>query len=189
MGAHELIIVLPDSSFGTSQEVYLPVTPTPLAGLFHPCFEYSRPLPSSDTVLSNVFKRKCVSDSTGAAYITAYENFIYTHPEASAMYIDSLDAILADFVDEEYINAPRNASPKKLKIPKALSTIAVPNSEKKPPRASRGLRSRSNNISPHPSALWTSQMDKTIAQTSFRFKSTPGWNSRYSPVRRHAPSQ
>lgn len=97
------------------------------------------------------------------AYVAAYEDFRYTHPSASAVDLESIDDILAGFIDEEYAQYPSNASPQKLKNLMAMLSIAAPATKNKHPKAARLIHSWTKNCFPNPYAPWTPQIAAAVA--------------------------
>lgn len=70
--------------------------------------------------------RKIIADSKRAAYTTAYEQCRYSYQAASASDPDNLDQTVADYSEEEYEDAPPNASPQNIRNLMEMLAIATP---------------------------------------------------------------
>lgn len=143
--------------------VTLPTTPKFLSAVSNHCLHIFRPLLSSDQVFRSTLLRKSISDKTCHVYTTAYEQFRYTNPAASAEDPKSLYATIADFIEEKYKDAAPNAPPQKIRNLLAMIAIAAPTTKGKIARSQRLVKSWAKNRTPSPSDPWTQQMAAAYA--------------------------
>lgn len=155
--------MIPTDPFGPHTGITLPTTPTYLPAVSNPYFHILRHLPSSDQVFRSTLLRKSISDETRLSYITAYEQFRYANPAASAHDPDSLDSTLTDYIEEEYEDAAPNATPQRIRNLLAIISIAAPATKGKLSRTQRLVKSWAKNRTPSPSAAWTQQMAAAFA--------------------------
>lgn len=159
-----------DEPFGPQIGVALPQTPTALSTVPKPYFLECKPLPPSHVLSRIELLRKSLADFTRASYTSAYEQFRYAYPAASARDPESLNQTIEDYIEEEYEDSPPHSSPQKIRNLLAMIEIAAPTTKGKLLIYARLVKSGAKNRTPSPSAPWTQQIASAFSFHLFHTK-------------------